>query len=222
MKFYLLLALFISCSLCKAENLTLKETENYAVTSIAKNDPGQPLNSSNHDNHLLTKQADTSNSSFPTDLKAKALTQLQTFDVIAFFSPYDKLDETAAYSSLIDSLKKIGKVTITEDESMLCSLLQNHSPHPICYFSIEENQDLLEVSLHVIAEVTVAANQYKTACPIWKKKLFSPTPPDDAQTIATIENLAKKLIESLGVDWEKANESNEKQPFFHVKKFKSL
>ena len=150
-----------------------------------------------------------------------ALTGFQKFEVITLFSPHDAIDQNAIYDSVTESFKKFGKIALSEDESMFKSLLQSGAVYPLCFFSIEKGLDTIEVSMDVLAEVEVLANKYKTTCPIWKKTLFAPVPPD-GKTGAAIANLTQEMIKSLAEDCIKANHIDSNQLSFHIRKFKEL
>ncbi len=151
-----------------------------------------------------------------------ALTGLQKFEVITLNLTNDKMDQNVFYDSVTESFKKIGQVGISENESMFSSLLQNGIAFPVCFFSIAKDQDRIEVSLEVLAEVEVLANRYKTTCPIWKKTLFSSTSEDLNQTDLAVAGLAKEMIKNLAEDYMKANTPDSKQLFFQIRKFKGM
>jgi len=151
-----------------------------------------------------------------------ALSGFQKFEVITFFSPYDKIDQNLIYDSVAEAFKKFGQIALSENESMLSGLLQLSASFPICYFSIGKNEDSIEVSLNVLAEAEVLANKYKTTCTLWKKTLFSQISQDNNQMSLVIAKLIQEMIKSFAEDCMKANNKDTKQLFFHVRKFKDL
>ena len=70
-----------------------------------------------------------------TESVESALSGLQKFEVITFFSPYDKIDQNAIHDSVAASFQQFGKISVSENESMLSSLLQLSPSFPICYYT---------------------------------------------------------------------------------------
>jgi len=152
----------------------------------------------------------------------RALTGLQKFEVITLFSSYEKMNSDVIFNSVTESLKKFGQTAISENESMIKSLVQFGAVYPICFFSIDKDQGQVEVSLDILAEVEVLANQYKTTCPVWKKTLYSPLPQNSNQADVVIAGLMQEMIKDFTEDWVKANNLDSSQLSFHVRKFKNL
>ena len=157
-----------------------------------------------------------------TESVENVLSGFQEFEVITFFSQYDEIDQNAIHDSVAASFQQFGKISVSENESMLSSLLQRSPSFPICYFSIAKKDDQIEVTLHVLAEAEVLANKYKTTCTIWKKTLSSQISQKDNQSNLVIGNLIQEMIKSLVEDCVKANNQDSKQLSFHIRKFKDL
>lgn len=151
-----------------------------------------------------------------------ALTGLQKFEVVTLFLPENTTHQKTAYNSITEAFKKIGRIAVSENESMFKTLLQFGAVGPICLFSIEIDEGQIELSLDVLAEAEVTANHYKTACSVWKKTLYSLVPKDNNQTDASIANLVQEMIKSFSDDWLRANNQDPKQLFFHIRKFEGL
>ncbi len=157
------------------------------------------------------------------------LAGFQKFEVVTLFSPCDKIEKDQVYLSEEQAFKQLGQVTSSSGESMLVSLVQDAFSlvqqevlkSPICFFSIERKEDDFEVSMEVSVEVEVVANKYKTACPVWKKTVYSPIE-GGIQDNVDLNQSIQELVKAFAEDWKKANSQSSKQPSFHIRKYKEL
>lgn len=146
----------------------------------------------------------------------EALANFQNFEVMTLFTFYDQINQTVIYESIVESFKNFGKVTVSEEPSMFQTFPKLSPSLPICMVSIGKTPGQLEVSLEIFAQAAIIANQYKTLCSIWKKKLyiFQEAPQVGEEVI----NMIKKLIEDFAKDYSRAN-PEKTVPSFYVRKF---
>ena len=89
------------------------------------------------------------------------LSQLASFEVITFFSPYENFDEKLLLEVLISRLKEIGQVEFIEKGSP--------KENTALLISLGGYQQKQEGFIQVFSNVKVVANKFETACSIWKK-----------------------------------------------------
>lgn len=147
------------------------------------------------------------------------LRNLQNFEVVALFSPYEQYDQKMICNILIDSFKNIGEVTVVQDASMFATLPQLQSSAPICYFSIGKIQNRIEIVLNVIAEVEVITNQSKITCPIWTNKASAEFMSDNFQL--EVAGIIKNMIKEFAEEYSKANPGKTRVAFL-VREFQHL
>ena len=152
--------------------------------------------------------------------KSFPLKQLKSFEVITVFSPYEQVDQRMVYDMMINAFKKVGKVTVMKEESMVSSLLllNQTDPNPIWFFSIGRKQNHLELSLEIGALVEVVANSSKMICPIWKRKTFIDMQGEGAHTKA-ICSAMEEIIKEFAEEYNQTNPKHQLDPSFYVREF---
>jgi hypothetical protein len=154
--------------------------------------------------------------------EAFLLTGFHKFKVITLLPFFERVDQKIIYDKMAESFKKYGQVIVSEKKSVFQSLLQLDTSDPICFFVIEKEDNQVNGSLEILAEVEVLANKHKTMCSIWRKKISLPILSDrENQTELTIANLIQTMIDDVSGDWTKAN-TDSKQLTFQISKFQSL
>jgi hypothetical protein len=151
------------------------------------------------------------------------LIALNKFEVFTLFLPYEQIDQNLFYNSVVESFKKHGDVTISEDQSLFQNLLQRKDiDGSICLFCIDKDSKEVKVSLEIITETEIATNKFKTAASIWKKTLNSEICSDE-QDLSNLEiaNLVSAMIDIFSKEWGDVNK-NTNQLVFHINKFESL
>lgn len=148
------------------------------------------------------------------------LSGLLNFDVIILISPYENFNCNQIYSSMTASLKKIASVKTTEKPSLLPSIIQDGIACPLCYFTISKNEDILSVTLEVLAQAEFLPNKYQTVLPIWKDSISLSLSPETT-TATGIDRLITEITENFAVNWKQANKEK-RTPSFHLMKFTTL
>lgn len=93
------------------------------------------------------------------------LSQLSSFEVMTFFSPYDNLDEKPVLEMLVSSLKQVGRVEFI-DKDKEYTHRENAS---VLLFSLGGDLQQQKGSIQVFSNVEVVANKSKMVCSIWEK-----------------------------------------------------
>lgn len=91
------------------------------------------------------------------------LSQMHSFDVCVFFSPYEQFDREFLFDCLVDELKKIGSVEIMHTPNQWA----NNAENVVLFFSLGGYEQADMGSVQLISTVEVKKNGFKTACPIW-------------------------------------------------------
>jgi hypothetical protein len=90
------------------------------------------------------------------------LSQINNFEVCAFFPSYEKVDRDLLFKALINCLKTIGTVDIIKKEFTFTS--NEHSN--IFFLSLINYQKMKRGVIDIISSVEIKANRFKTDCSI--------------------------------------------------------
>ena len=159
--------------------------------------------------------------------QARPLSQLSSFEVITFFSPYDNFDEKPILEMLISSLKQIGRVEFI-DKGKEYMPRENAS---VLLLSIGGYEQQQKGSIQVFSNVEVVANKSKMSCWIWQKDVNQtqnlPYPVEEDGKVLfkkdTEENvnsnkpeeLLEHLITEFATEYRRFNSENS-APIFYV------
>ncbi len=165
------------------------------------------------------------------------LSRIRNFDVYAFFSPYEKVDDELLFKTLTDSLNEVGNVEIIE-------ISYHSSPsntHPLIFLSLGGYQEEKKGYIKIVSPVTIDVNQAKADCTIWHtsyqdtdlpypiiedgKVAFRKSTDHEGitsnQSAATPESILRRLIANFASDYSELNASGEK-PTFYVYRTKGV
>ena len=168
------------------------------------------------------------------------LSRIRNFDVYAFFSPYEKMDDELLFKTLTDSLNEVGNVEIIETSYHSSS----SNTHPLIFLSLGGYQEEKKGYIKIVSPVTIDANQAKADCTIWHtsyqdtdltypiiedgKVAFRKSVERDGITIdqshqpgTTPESILRRLIANFATDYRELNASGEK-PTFYVYRTKGV
>lgn len=155
--------------------------------------------------------------------KIGPLTQIEGFEVFAFFSPYEKFDRDALFKTLVENLTAIGSVEVIEDISQFSKI------PTLFLLSLGGYEQENEGSIEIVTSVEVEANKFKTTCPIWKTHLHKGFPypvieddkvvfkREDESSLAVTNDpllVLKQMIENFSKEYQNCNLEGVKPKFF--------
>ena len=93
-----------------------------------------------------------------------ALTGLEEFEIVPFFSPYDELNNEQLLKALVSSLEKIGNVKTREGSI-------DSSTYVLVSVVAEDAG-----SIQAFGDVEAKSNKFKTACAVWRADVSPENP----------------------------------------------
>jgi len=147
-----------------------------------------------------------------------ALAGFHEFKVITLLPFFEKMNRKLIYEAIENSLKIHGQVTVSDKVSIFQSLLQAKQEDTVLFIVIDTNQNQVNGSLEILAEVEVTKNKQKISSAIWKKNICAYLPNEQTKEPENVVvNVVSRLIESFLQDLN-ASDTTTKQHIFSVEK----
>lgn len=129
------------------------------------------------------------------------LTDMDRFEVIPFFSPYENYDLDLLFQALVKELEAIGKVEVLHAEKK--ALYQNPKPATCMRISIGADPERGLDSVQIFSEVEVVSNKCKTSSMIYSLDM------DNKGTLSYPELEKGKVIFKEGAKQDEVSQTPE-------------